>query len=205
MSTTVRTKRIVAGAIAALVTLAVCARPAAAQEKDEVRDFPAGGTLRVTMRAGDVRIVKGRDAQHIRLYYTVRSEKDEERAEKAQVRFDVKGSDAEIAFSAPQHVDFDAEIEVPSPTNLDVRLKVGDLRVEDVEGNKDLDVYVGDIRVDVGAKPNYWKVEAGTHIGDVTAVAFGEPHGWLGKSLNYHGSGQYRLKASAAIGDVNLY
>jgi hypothetical protein len=194
-----------AGAVAALTLMALGVPAAFGQEKTEVRDFAAAGNLRVTMHVGDIRIVKGRDAQHIRLYYTARSEKDDDRADKATARFNVKGNDAEIEFSAPRHVDFDAEIEVPAQTNLTVRLRVGDLRVEQIEGNKDLDVYIGDIRADVGPKSDYSTVEAGTRIGDVDAAAFGEPHGWLGKSLKYHGSGQYRLVAHTSIGDVTLF
>lgn len=202
----VRSRGIAASVAVAALAIVVLGAPAFGQERTEVRDFAAGGSLRLTMRVGDVRIVKGRDAQHIRLYYTARSDNHDERREaKASLSFDVKGSTAEIEFSAPHDVNFEAELEVPSPTNLDVRLKVGDLRVEEVEGNKDLDVDVGDIRVDVGGKPDYSTVEARTHIGDVTAAAFGEPHGWLGKSLRYHGSGQYRLTARTGIGDVNLY
>ncbi len=191
-------------ALAVLALLPFCAASDLPQTKTEVREFAPGGSLRIELRAGDVRIVKGTDAQHIHLRYTPRS-KDWDAAQRVRLRFDVHSSEAEIEFKAPQGVDIDIEVEVPSLASLQVRMSVGDLSVEGIEGNKDLRTYVGDIKVDLGPKPNYWKVDASTHIGDIGGHSLGEAKGWLGKSLKFHGDGQYRLHAHAGIGDIRFY
>jgi hypothetical protein len=95
------------------------------------------------------------------------------------------------------------ELEVPQNTNLEVHEKVGDLTVEDVEGDKDLTLRVGDIRVAKG-HADYRAVHASTSIGDVNGNGYGETSGWLGKTLKYHGDGKYELRAHVSVGDITL-
>ena len=180
-----------------------CVGSDALETKTEVREFAPNGGLRITLRAGDVRIVKGTDSQHIKLRYSPRS-KDLDAARRVRLSFDAHDSQAEIRFSAPQGVDIDAEIEVPSPVSLQVRIKAGDLTIEGIEGDKDLQLDVGDVNVGVEPKPDYWKVDASTHIGDIQGSVFGEQEGWLGKSVKFHGEGHYRLLAHVGIGDITF-
>ncbi len=170
---------------------------------DEVRDFVTGGMLHVRLSVGDVRIRRG-DSTKIRLHYTVKSRR-ESRVKAAHVDIEVRGNDARIEFHAPSggNTQFDVELEVPSTTNLDVHEKVGDLTVEDIEGDKDLELSVGDIRVAVG-RSAYHLVNASTSIGDVNGNGYGETSGWLGKTLKYHGDGKYELRAHVSVGDINL-
>ena len=73
---------------------------------------------------------------------------------------------------------FDVELEVPENTNLDVHDKVGDVTVEDVDGDKDLTLGVGDIRVASG-HAGYRVVNASAGIGDVSGEATARPaDGW---------------------------
>jgi hypothetical protein len=95
------------------------------------------------------------------------------------------------------------ELEVPQKTNLDVHVKVGDVTVEDVEGDKDLTLSVGDIRVD-NRREAYRLVNASAGIGDVHGEGYGETSGWLGKTLKYHGDGKYELRAHVGVGDIHL-
>lgn len=119
--------------------------------------------------------------------------------------FDVHGSDATIEFHAPSggNTQFDVELEVPQKTNLDVHDKVGDLTVENVEGDEDLTLGVGDIRVS-NARQGYRLVNASAGIGDVRGGGYGETSGWLGKTLKYHGDGKYELRAHVGVGDIHL-
>ena len=95
------------------------------------------------------------------------------------------------------------ELDVPPTTNLDVHEKVGDLTVENVEGDKDLELGVGDIRVE-REPAGYRLVRASTGIGDVNSDGYGETSGWLGKTLRYHGEGKYELRAHVGVGDITL-
>src|SRR3984893_16640488 len=170
---------------------------------NDSRDFVAGGFLHVRLRVGDVHIRRG-DSNRISLRYTVKSG-HERNVKDAHVDFDVHGSDATIEFHAPSgdNTQFDAELEVPQKTNLDVHNKVGDVTVEDVEGDKDLSLGVGDIRV-ANKRAEYRLVNASAGIGDVNSDGYGVTSGWLGKTLRYHGEGKYELRAHVGVGDIRL-
>jgi len=170
---------------------------------DEVRDFVAGGMLHVRLRVGDVHI-KRSNSNKIRLHYTVKSRR-ESRLKEAHVDIEIRGRDANIEFHGPAggNTQFDVELEVPQSTNLDVHEKVGDLTVDDIEGDKDLELSVGDIRVAVG-RAAYHLVRASTSIGDVNGDGYGETSGFLGKTLKYHGDGKYELRAHVGVGDITL-
>jgi len=171
---------------------------------DQARDFVAGGMVHVRLSVGDLHI-KRSDSSQIRLHYTVKSRR-ESRVKEAHVDFEVHGRNAEIEFHAPTsgNTQFDVELDVPQNTNLDVHEKVGDLTVEDIEGDKDLDLGVGDIRI-AGGRSAYHLVRASTSIGDVSGPGgYDESGGWLGKTLNYHGDGKYELRAHVSVGDITL-
>src|SRR5260370_17414808 len=114
----------------------------------DARDFTAGGTLHVRLSVGDLRIRRG-DSNKIHLRYTVKSRR-ERNVKDAKVDFDVHGNDARIEFRSPTsgNTQFDVELEVPPNTSLDVHEKVGDMIVENVEGDKDLSLSAAHIRLD---------------------------------------------------------
>ena len=169
----------------------------------EARDFDAGGMVHVRLSVGDLHIRRG-DSDKIRLHYTVKSWR-ESHVKDAHVDIDVHGRDANIEFHAPTsgNTQFDVELEVPQNTNLEVHEKVGDLRIEEIEGDKDLELGVGDIRVAFG-RAAYHLVRASTSIGDVNTSTGDVSAGLLGKTLKYHGDGKYELRAHVSIGDITL-
>ena len=169
----------------------------------ESREFAAGGFVHLRMSVGDVHIRRG-DASKINLRYTIKSRR-ESNMKAARLDFDVRGNDATIEFHAPNggNTQFDVELEVPEKTSLDVHDKVGDVTVEDVEGDKDLSLAVGDIHISTG-RAGYRVVNASSGIGDVTGDGYGETRGWLGKTLKYHGDGRYELRAHVGVGDIRL-
>jgi hypothetical protein len=170
---------------------------------DEVRDFVAGGMLHLRLTVGDVHIIRS-DSNKIRLHYTVKSRR-ESHLKDAHVDFVVRDRDANIEFHAPTggNTQFEVELQVPQSTNLDVHEKVGDLTVEDIEGDKDLDLGVGDIRI-TAERSAYHLVRASSSIGDVSGHGYGETSGWLGKTLKYRGDGKYELRAHVGVGDIRL-
>ena len=201
--------------LAFLLLFPLCAAPLSRADdwkyeetRSDVRDFAAGGMLHVRLGVGDLHIRRG-DGDKIRLHYTVKSRR-EKNVKESHVDIDVRGNDATVEFNAPSgaNTQFDAELEIPASTNLDVHEKVGDLTVENVEGDKDLDLGVGDIRVSSEhmstEHPRYRLVHASAGIGDVNGDGYGETSGWLGKTLRYHGEGKYELRAHVGVGDINL-
>ena len=173
------------------------------ETRTDAHDFVAGGMLHVHLSVGDVHVRRGADNK-IRLRYTVKSRR-EGNVKEAHADLDVRGNDAKLEFHAPSggNTEFDVELEVPASTNLDVHAKVGDVIVEDVEGDKDLDLGVGDIRLS-GDRSSYRLVHASAGIGDVNGDGYGETSGWLGKTLKYRGEGKYELRARVGVGDISL-
>ena len=169
----------------------------------DARDFATGGMVHVQLNVGDLRIRRG-DSSKIHLSYTIKSRR-ESHLKDARVDFDVRGNDASLEFHVPtgSNTQIDVELEVPQNTNLDVHAKVGDLTVENVEGDKDLSLGVGDIRI-ANEHSGYRLVNASTGIGDVNGDGYGETSGWLGKTLKYRGDGKYELRAHVGVGDIHL-
>ena len=173
------------------------------ETRSDAREFAAGGFVHVRLSVGDVHVKRG-DTNKVSLRYTVKS-RHERNVKEATVDFDVRGNNATIEFHAPTggNTQFDVELEVPQITNIDVHAKVGDVTVEEVEGDKDLSLGVGDIRISNG-RAGYRVVNASTGIGDVHGDGYGETSGWLGKTLKYHGDGKYELRAHVGVGDIHL-
>jgi len=171
---------------------------------NDAREFVAGGYVHVRFSIGDIHIKRG-DSTKIKLEYTVKS-RHERNVKETHVDFDVRGNDATIEFHVPSsgNTQFDVELEVPANTNLDVHEKVGDITIDNIEGDKDLDLGVGDIRVATPEKAAYRLVRASTGIGDVDSDGYGESSGWLGKTLKYRGDGKYELRAHVGVGDIRL-
>jgi len=169
----------------------------------DARDFVSGGSLHVRLSVGDLHIKRG-DTTKIRLEYTVKSRR-ERSVKEAHVDFDVRGNDANLEFHSPTggNTQYDVELEVPANTHLDVHQKVGDLTVDSIDGDKDLSLGVGDIRIST-EHSGYRVVNASTGIGDVNSDGYGETHGWLGKTLKYRGEGKYELRAHVGVGDIKL-
>jgi hypothetical protein len=168
--------------------------------------FAAGESLRIRVSAGDVKIIKGSDAQRIVLRYTAKSEDDGGDASgRVKTRFEAKGSQVEIDLTGPTNgsCNLDVEVEVPSPIDLSVRLSAGDLVMDGVQGNINAVDRVGDIRIKLGPEKAYSLIQASTRIGDVDGLP-SPVHGWLGKAGKVTGAGQYRLYAHVWVGDVHL-
>ena len=165
------------------------------------RDFVAGGYVHVRLSVGDMHI-KRANTNQIRVEYTVKSER-ESNVKDSKFDFEIRGNNATLEFHAPGNTQFDIEIEVPQNTNIDAREKVGDLTVDNIEGDKDLELGVGDIRIADGHE-RYRFIRASSGIGDIHNPGYGETSGWLGKTLKYRGDGKYELRAHVGVGDIHL-
>ena len=162
--------------------------------------FNSGSNLALHLGGGDYQIRPGA-GDKIVVTYTTRNQGE---LKKVKVQIRARDGGSELWVSGPRK-DLQVTIEVPARTNLWVRLSAGDLEVKGIEGNKDIENHVGDIKLDVTDPENYGLVDASVHIGDLKASPFGNAKGWLGGKLRTQGAGQYRLHAHVDIGDLNLY
>jgi len=181
--------------LAASVLLAFQERPTDSLE----RAFASNGRIKMDLSAGEYRI-SGVSDNRIRLDWSVR---DADQLSKVQARADVKGTEATITTDGPSN-HFKVNIQVPTRTDLYVRLTAGDLRIEQIEGNKDVEVHAGDVRIDVGRAEDYQKVDAGIWVGDLNARPFQISKEGLFRSFDWKGNGPYRLHAHLKAGDLRL-
>jgi hypothetical protein len=165
------------------------------------RAFATNGRIRMDLSAGDYRI-EGGDASRIRVEWSV---KDPSQLARTKVSADVRGADATISTDTRSNSNFKAVIRVPAQADLYVRLTAGDLRVENVRGNKDVELHAGDLDIDVVRAEDYQHVDASLWAGDLTARPFNVVKEGLFRSFEWKGSGPYRLHAHLKAGDLRLF
>lgn len=163
------------------------------------RSFVADGRISMDLSAGDYRI-SGHPDNRIRMTWSVG---DGARLDRVVARADVRGSNAKIVTDGPKH-DFRVEIQVPLKTDLFVRLTAGDLRLDHVEGSKDVELHAGDLRIDVNRAEDYHSVDASIWAGEIHAEPFNVRKDGLFRSFDWKGPGRYRLHAHLKAGDVWL-
>jgi hypothetical protein len=186
-------------ATSCLLAALAAAEPQQAPGRAE-SSFNSGSNLALHLGGGDYQIRPGAGDKIVVTYIT----RNEDQLKKVKVAIRARDGGSELWVSGPRK-DFQVTIEVPERTNLWVRQSAGDLEVKGIEGNKDIENHVGDVRVDVTDPRNYGRVDASVHLGGLNASPFGNAKGWLGGKLRMQGVGQYRLHAHVGIGDLNLY
>ena len=193
--------------LAALLGTALVLAPAlqATQESRAAssleRAFVANGKISMDLSAGDYRI-SGAPDNRIRVEWSVR---DSDQLAKVKTRADVSGSNATITTDAPTNSHFRVTIQVPGRSDLYVRLTAGDLTVERIEGNKDIEAHAGDLNIDVIRAEDYHTVDASIWAGDLTAEPFHVTKEGLFRSFDWKGPGPYRLHARLKAGDLRLF
>jgi hypothetical protein len=165
-------------------------------------DFPAGQRIRLDFRSGEFRVV-GRDANKI----CVRANgHNAEKAREMTVTFKHFGNHADLGVSSGAIKDGPAiTVEVPKISGLVVRMPFGDLTVEGVSGDKDVELHAGDLNIEVGDAKDYGHVDASVNAGDLSAGPFGESRDGLFRSFQKTGTGHYRLHAHVGAGDLTLH
>lgn len=163
------------------------------------RPFDANGRIRMDLSAGDYKISGSRD-NRIRMEWSV---PDPDQLSRVKARADVRGADATITTEGPRN-NFRVTIQVPTRSDLYVRLTAGDLTIERIEGNKDVEVHAGDVNIDVVRAEDYHRVDAAIWAGDLSAEPFNVSKEGLFRSFDWKGHGPYRLHAHLKAGDLRL-
>lgn len=193
--------------ITAIVGLALVALPESQSAQDSrpggslEQPFAANGRISMDLSAGEYRITGSPDSR-IRLDWSVR---DRDKLADVRARADVRGQDAAISTDGPDNGGFKVAIAVPTRADLYVRLTAGELTIEGIEGNKDVALHAGEVRIDVGRPQDYRIVDASLWAGDLDASAFGVNKGGLFRSFDRGGNGRYRLKVHLKAGEIRLY
>lgn len=157
-------------------------------------------TVRLHLHDGDFRIV-GSDSDEIE----IRTDgKNQPLAKKMKVHLERKGEALNITFANVPKRDCQVTIAVPKEMNLFARMRAGDLAVDGITGDKDLELTGGDMSIQVQNPADYGPVDLKVRFGDLSGSQFGDPKGWVGTSLKRDANGKYRLHARVFAGDLTL-
>ncbi len=97
------------------------------------------------------------------------------------------------------------KIEVPRRTNLSIRMLAGQVTVEEVKGDKDIEIGAGQITISSIHDGDYRNVDASVGVGEVQARAFGIDKGGFFRNFSRkNASGEYRLQAHVTTGQIEL-
>ena len=162
------------------------------------KPFVSAGRVYMSLSAGGYRI-EGSADKEIRVRWQT-GDPDET---KVRAKLEVKGRDATLRMDGPSN-NFRVVIQVPERTDLVIRLSAGELDVRRVEGSKDVDMWAGDVTIEVGETARYRHVEASVRAGEITSSPFNVNKGGLFRSFQFDGKGQYDLRVKLMAGDLKL-
>jgi hypothetical protein len=163
-------------------------------------NLASGATLRLHLHDGDFRVV-GNDSEKISIHL---QGKNVEQAKNIKIQLKRSGNTVDLKLSHVPKSELQVTIEIPRSTNLYARMRGGDLSVEDVAGDKDLELTGGDLTIQVKNPEDYSHVDLSVKFGDVSGTQFGDPKGSIGNSVQKEGTGKYRLHAHVMAGNLVL-
>ena len=192
-------RQVVPTILAVMVSCGLLTAQASIAPRTFERAFAPAGHVWMDLAAGDYRIRPGRD-DRVWVQLTT-SDPDDIASCKATI--EAKGRDLLVATEGPRG-GMNVVIEVPSRTDLNVRLSAGDLRLEGIRGSKDISSWAGDVDIEIGARDDYRRVHASVTAGDLAARPFDVVKGGLFRSFSWQGPGTCTLEARLTAGNLTL-
>jgi hypothetical protein len=96
-------------------------------------------------------------------------------------------------------------IEVPRKTSLRVDMPAGEVKVEEISGDKDIDLYAGRIAISSARAWDYRSVDVSVNVGAVKAPVYGAEKGGFFRSITREtADGEYSLHAHVIAGEIAL-
>jgi hypothetical protein len=158
--------------------------------------FAPGGRVRMDLCSGGIDLV-GTDEPVVRVSY-------HPPGGDIRVQIEVRGNRADLRLSGCPSNNFRARIELPKSSALRVRMFAGQLTVDDIAGDKDMELTFGQIIVAAGKPEIYGNVRTSVNSGSIDADAFGVHKGGLFRSFERSGPGSLRLYAHIGAGQIEI-
>ena len=171
-----------------------------ALETSAQHEFISGGTIRLHLEAGSYTVTPA-DSDHI--VVTCRAP-TEGQLKRLRVEIRPTAASADVYVSNTPHNDFHATIEVPRHSSLWARLSAGELVIETVEGDKNVELRAGRLQIDIPHAELYGHRDASVMAGSIESPAFNVSKGGLFRSFEQQGPGKYRLHAHVMTGEIDL-
>jgi DUF4097 and DUF4098 domain-containing protein YvlB len=165
----------------------------------------ARSVLNIQSRPAGLEIV-GTDEETIHITCQNR-DNDTEGASRIRLRFSPNAVGGKLTIEGEhmrQHNGPQIRIEVPKKTSLTVRMFAGEVKVEQISGDKDISVGAGQITI-TNHNWNYRAVEASVSIGQVNAPMYNANKGGFFRNVSKtNQDGEYRLRAHVSTGQIDL-
>lgn len=191
-----------AGAAAALLVASAAGWAETVGDCDHPIEAPlrSRAALVIESRPAGVEIV-GTDAETIRVSCTVDGS-----GQDVELRFSGTPGYGRLNITSPvRNQSLHIRIEVPKKTNLRFHMGAGEVKVEEIAGDKDIDLYAGQITITSPSDGAYKSMDASVDIGQVNAAAFGVQKGGFFRCFSRTASnGEYRLRAHVITGQIDL-
>jgi hypothetical protein len=165
------------------------------------RPFAPGGMVRLALASGDYTL-RGGSSDRLVVRWTAREKAKLSDLQKLSVDVEVTGTTALVDTDGPaDRVRF--TIEMPARSDLHLRMRAGELRVEGIEGHKDIRITAGDVKIEV-QPATLARAQASVTFGDITARPLGISKSGIKRSFKWTGDGTYTLDARLFAGDLTL-
>jgi hypothetical protein len=169
-------------------------------ETSVLQKFIAAGTVRLHLASGGYTITPV-DSENI-VVTCHAGTKDKFRRTKVEIKPIGETADVYVSDTPDNH--FQATIEVPRHSNLWARLSAGELDVQAVDGDKNLEIISGRIQIDILRPELYGHRDARVMAGSIDAPAFDFSTGGLFRSFEQQGPGKYHLHARVITGEIEI-
>ena len=157
--------------------------------------------LAVEAHQGEFEVI-GSDQEGIRVSCKLRHQED---AGKIKISFSVADGANSLQFKGGPKNDVSIHIEVPRRTDLRLRATAGDLKIDQVIGNKDIRLRFGDISVSPVTIEEYGSVQGSARIGDINVPGRDVKKEDFFRSFATNAApGKYHLDAHVTIGDITF-
>jgi DUF4097 and DUF4098 domain-containing protein YvlB len=159
--------------------------------------------LRVHSRPAGLEIV-GTDQARIHVSCTSGEEDD---AQRIHIRLQGNQDDETltIAGNLRKGNNVKVRIEVPRKTSLRVEMSAGEVKVEEIAGDKDINLYAGQITISSTRPWDYRSVDVSVSIGEVKAPVYGADKGGFFRGITKEtADGEYSLHAHVITGEIDL-
>lgn len=193
------------GSLGALVlgSLALAQTPdrAAIDGRVVERPFVQGGRVRLQLASGDYTLRAGAD-DRIVVRWRVEDDARVKDVKEMVVDVQVSGTVAAVTTEGPmKHARF--VIEVPARSDVHLRMRAGDVRLEGIDGHKDIRMTAGEMNIGI-RRESLESAHASVTFGELDARALGISKGGIKRSFDWIGSGTYRLDTRLGAGEITL-
>ena len=94
-------------------------------------------------------------------------------------------------------------MELPARSDVHLRMRAGEVRVQGIDGHKDVRMTAGELKIGV-RRESLGSAHASVTFGDLDARALGISKSGIKRSLDWIGGGRYELDARLGAGDLAL-